>query len=254
MSGILQGKKIIVMGVANSRSIAWGCARQIMAQGGEVIYTYQNERMKKSLVRMDLPEDHLFECDAADDASIERAFSEIKARFGQAAGLVHAIAFAPKNELEGSILNSTRDGYLTAQSISSYSLIAVAKTAVSLDLLSRPASIVTLTFMGSTRAIVNYNTMGIAKAALESSVRYLARDLGTNGIRVNAISAGAMKTLAVTGIGDHKQLLEQSKNRTVDGVNVTLDELGNTCAFLTSDLATGLTGDVIYVDKGVHLS
>lgn len=254
MSGILEGKKILVMGVANSRSIAWGCASQIIAQGGEVIYTYQNDRLKKSMSKLNIPEENLFECDVATDESIDQAFDDIKARFGKIDGIVHAIAFAPKNELEGSILNATREGYITAQNISSYSLIAVAKAAHEKNLLNPEASIVTLTFMGSERAVTNYNTMGIAKAALESSVRYLARDLGQEGVRVNAISAGAMKTLAVTGIGDHKKLLNESKNRTVDGENVTLEELGNACAFLMSDLSTGLTGDIIFVDKGVHLS
>lgn len=254
MSGFLTGKKIVVMGVANQRSIAWGCAKQMSVQGAEVIYTYQNDRLKKGLEKLGLTEDKLIECDVASDESIEAAFSQIKSHFGQVDGIVHAIAFAPKGELEGSILNSTRDGYLTAQNVSSYSLLAVAKEAEKQDLLKNPAVIVTLTFMGSTRVVTNYNTMGIAKAALESSVRYLARDLGEQGVRVNAISAGAMKTLAVTGIGGHKELLKEAQNRTVDGVNVTLEELGNACAFLVSDLSTGLTGDVIYVDKGVHLS
>lgn len=254
MSGFLTGKKIVVMGVANQRSIAWGCAKQMAAQGAEVIYTYQNDRLKKGLEKLGLTEEYLIECDVASDESIKAAFGQIKSSFGQVDGIVHAIAFAPKGELEGSILNSTRDGYLTAQNVSSYSLLAIAKEAEKQDLLKNPAAIVTLTFMGSTRAVTNYNTMGIAKAALESSVRYLARDLGEQGVRVNAISAGAMKTLAVTGIGGHKELLKEAQSRTVDGVNVTLEELGNACAFLVSDLSTGLTGDVIYVDKGVHLS
>lgn len=248
----------MVMGVANKRSIAWGCAEQIKAQGGEVVYSYQNDRLEKSLLKLGLAEEEMVECDVASDESIDAAFDQVKEKFGQIDGLVHAVAFAPKNELEGSILNSSREGYLTAQNISSYSLIAVAKAAQEKELLAPKASIVTLTFIGSERAITNYNTMGIAKAALESSVRYLARDLarelGKTGSRVNAISAGAMKTLAVTGIGGHKDLLEQSRSLTVDGVNVSLEELGNCCAFLLSDLSTGLTGDIIYVDKGVHLS
>ncbi|MGM9904838.1 enoyl-ACP reductase FabI [Lactobacillus sp.] len=254
MAGILAGKKFLVMGVANKRSIAWGCAEQIKAQGGEVVYSYQNDRLEKSLLKLGIAADKLVECDVASDESIDAAFDQVKEKFGQIDGLVHAVAFAPKNELEGSILNSSREGYLTAQNISSYSLIAVAKAAQEKELLAPKASIVTLTFIGSERAITNYNTMGIAKAALESSVRYLARDLGKTGSRVNAISAGAMKTLAVTGIGGHKELLEQSRSLTVDGVNVSLEELGNCCAFLLSDLSSGLTGDIIYVDKGVHLS
>ncbi len=244
----------MVMGVANKRSIAWGCAEQIKSQGGEVVCSYQNDRLEKSLLKLGLAEEEMVECDVASDESIDAAFDQVKEKFGQIDGLVHAVAFAPKNELVGSILNSSREGYLTAQNISSYSLIAVAKAAQEKELLAPKASIVTLTFIGSERAITNYNTMGIAKAALESSVRYLARDLGKTGSRVNAISAGAMKTLAVTGIAGNKDLLEQSRSLTVDGVSVSLEEVGNCCAFLLSDLSTGLTGDIIYVDKGVHLS
>ena len=251
MSGILTGKKILVMGVANNRSIAWGCAQTMEQQGAEVIYTYQNERLKKFIPKVVTDENRLIECDVANDESIANAFDLIKSRFGKIDGIVHAIAFAKKEELGGSILNSTRAGFSQALDVSAYSLLAVAKEGAAI--LNNPASIVTLTYMGSDRALPNYNTMGIAKAALESSVRYLARDLGEAGVRVNAISAGAMKTLAVSGIKGHADLLKISQSETVDGVNVTKEEVGNTCAFLMSDLATGLTGDVIFVDKGVHL-
>lgn len=251
MSGILTGKKILVMGVANNRSIAWGCAQAMEQQGAEVIYTYQNERLKKFISKVVTDENRLIECDVANDESIANAFDLIKSRFGKIDGIVHAIAFAKKEELGGSILNSTRAGFSQALDVSAYSLLAVAKEGAAI--LNNPASIVTLTYMGSDRALPNYNTMGIAKAALESSVRYLARDLGEAGVRINAISAGAMKTLAVSGIKGHADLLKISQSETVDGVNVTKEEVGNTCAFLMSDLATGLTGDVIFVDKGVHL-
>lgn len=251
MSGILAGKKILVMGVANNRSIAWGCAQMMEEQGAEIIYTYQNERLKKFISKLVTDQERLIECDVSSDDSIENAFDQVKEKFGQIDGIVHAIAYAKKEELGGSILNSTRAGFAQALDVSSYSLMAVAKAGV--KLLKNPASIVTLTYMGSSRALPNYNTMGIAKAALESSMRYLARDLGENGVRVNAISAGAMKTLAVSGIKGHADLLKISQSETVDGVNVTKEEVGNTCAFLMSDLASGVTGDVIYVDKGVHL-
>lgn len=253
MEGILANKKILVMGVANKRSIAWGCAQEMTKQGATVIYTYQNERMKKSVQRLVDDDNRLIECDVASDDSINQAFTTIKDRFGQVDGLVHAIAYAKKEELAGSILDTTRDGYALAQDISAYSLIAVTKAAHQLDLLKQPASIVTLTYFGSERAIPNYNVMGVAKAALEANVRYLARDMGPFGVRVNAISAGAMKTLAVTGIHGHSDLLKLSKSRTVDNQSVTLPEIGGTCAFLMSDLSTGVVGDVIYVDKGVHL-
>ncbi|WP_283583230.1 enoyl-ACP reductase FabI [Limosilactobacillus difficilis] len=253
MEGILADKKILVMGVANKRSIAWGCAQEMAKQGATIIYTYQNERMKKSVARLAEDDQRLIECDVASDESINRAFTTIKERFGQLDGLVHAIAYARKEELAGSILDTTRDGYALAQDVSAYSLLAVAKAAHQLDLLKRPASIVTLTYFGSERAIPSYNVMGVAKAALEANVRYLARDMGEFGVRVNAISAGAMKTLAVTGISGHADLLKMSKSRTVDDQSVTLPEIGGTCAFLMSDLSTGVVGDVIYVDKGVHL-
>ncbi|MEO5289621.1 enoyl-ACP reductase FabI [Limosilactobacillus sp. WILCCON 0053] len=253
MEGILSNKQIVVMGVANKRSIAWGCAQAMEKQGATVIYTYQNERMKKSVSRLVGDEKRLVECDVADDDSIQKAFTAIKQRFGKVDGLVHAIAYAKKEELSGSILNVSREGYALAQNVSAYSLIAVAKAAHDLDLLNDPASIATLTYFGSERAIPNYNVMGIAKAALEASVRYLARDMGSLGVRVNAISAGAMKTLAVTGIDNHSDLLKMSQERTTDGQSVTLEEIGGTCAFLMSDLSKGIAGDVIYVDKGVHL-
>ena len=253
MEGILSNKQIVVMGVANKRSIAWGCAQAMEKQGATVIYTYQNERMKKSVSRLVGDEKRLVECDVANDDSIQTAFMAIKQRFGKVDGLVHAIAYAKKEELSGSILNVSREGYALAQNISAYSLIAVAKAAHELDLLNDPASIATLTYFGSERAIPNYNVMGIAKAALEASVRYLARDMGSLGVRVNAISAGAMKTLAVTGIDNHSDLLKMSQERTTDGQSVTLEEIGGTCAFLMSDLSKGIAGDVIYVDKGVHL-
>lgn len=253
MEGILSNKQIVVMGVANKRSIAWGCAQAMEKQGATVIYTYQNERMKKSVSRLVGDEKRLVECDVANDDSIQTAFTAIKQRFGKVDGLVHAIAYAKKEELSGSILNISREGYALAQNVSAYSLIAVAKAAHELDLLNDPASIATLTYFGSERAIPNYNVMGIAKAALEASVRYLARDMGSLGVRVNAISAGAMKTLAVTGIDNHSDLLKMSQERTTDGQSVTLEEIGGTCAFLMSDLSKGIAGDVIYVDKGVHL-
>lgn len=249
--GLLSGKKILVMGVANKRSIAWGCAQVMEEQGAEIIYTYQNERMKRGVSRLVEDDNRLVECDAANDESIQRAFKTVKERFGKVDGIVHAIAFAKKEELEGSILNTSRAGFALAHDVSAYSLIAVAKYGK--DILNNPASIVTLTYFGSERAIPSYNVMGIAKASLEASMRYLARDMGEYGVRVNAISAGAVRTLAVTGIHGHSDLLKISEERTVDGQSVTTKEIGGVCAFLMSDLSTGVVGDVIYADKGVHL-
>ena len=213
----LQNKNVVVMGVANKKSIAWGCAKALKDQGANVIYTYQNERMKKQVVKL------------ADEN-----------------------AFAKKEELSGNVSDITRDGFLLAQDISSYSLLAV--THYAKPLLNPGSGIVTLTYLGSERAIPNYNMMGIAKASLETAVKYLAFELAADKIRVNGISAGAIKTLAVTGVKDYDQLISISNERTPDKTGVTIEEVGNTCAFLVSELASGVVGDIIYVDKGVHLT
>ena len=251
MGDLLTGKKILVMGAANKRSIAWGCAQMMMEQGAQLIFTYQKERLKNSLHKLVADENALIECDVASNESLQTAFATIKDRFGKVDGIVHAIAFAPKDALGGDIMNASRQDFAIAQDISAYSLLAVAKYGQAI--LNNPASIVTLTYFGSERAVPNYNVMGVAKASLEAAVRYLARDMAKYGVRVNAISAGAVKTLAVTGIKGHSELLEMSEERTVDGQSVTTREIGGTCAFLMSDLATGVVGDTIYVDKGVHL-
>lgn len=248
----LTGKKVVVMGVANKRSIAWGCAQALRQQGAEVIYTYQNERMKKTLQRLLDENEYTVECDVSSDESIAKAFAEIKDYAGEIHGLVHAIAYANKEDLSGDILNITREGYALAQDISSYSLIAATKYAK--PILAENAGIVTLTYLGSNRAVPNYNMMGIAKAALESAVRYLAAELSPKKIRVNAISAGAIKTLAVTGVKDYQQLIQLSEDRTPDHIGVTIEEVGHACAFLVGPLSSGIIGETIYVDKGVHLS
>ncbi|WNW17105.1 enoyl-ACP reductase FabI [Lactiplantibacillus plantarum] len=252
MDGILSGKTIVVMGVANQRSIAWGCTEALIAQGAQVILTYQSDRLKQSLQRFVAPDVPLIACDVADDDNVERAFASIKQQYGAIDGIIHAIAYADKATLEGDFVNTTKAGYDLAQNISAYSLIAVARAAR--PMLKPGASLVTLTYFGSERAVPNYNMMGVAKAALEANVRYLARDLGPQQVRVNAISAGAVKTLAVTGIHEHQQLLKLSRSMTVDGEPVKTREIGNVAAFLLSNLSTGMTGDVVYVDKGVHLS
>jgi len=248
----LTGKKVVVMGVANKRSIAWGCAQALKSQGAEVIYTYQNDRMKKPLERLLESDEFVVECDVANDESIAAAFETIKEYAGEIHGVVHAVAYANKEDLSGDILNISRDGYALAQDISSYSLIAVTKYAK--PILAENAGVVTLSYLGAERAVPNYNMMGIAKAALESSVRYLAAELSPQKIRVNAISAGAIKTLAVTGVKDYQKLIQLSEDRTPDHIGVTIEEVGNTCAFLISPLSSGIIGEVIFVDKGVHLS
>ena len=251
MSGILENKKIVIMGVANKRSIAWGCAKVMAEQGAELIYTYNRDRTLKSIKKLVDDDNRLIQCDASDEASIQTAFNTILDRFGKVDGIVHSIAFANQEDLGGEIMDVTEEGYNLAQDVSAYSLIAVARNGR--KILNDPASIVAMSYFGAERAIPNYNVMGVAKAALEANVRYLARDMGKYGVRVNAISAGAIKTLAVTGVQGHKDLLRMSQERTVDGKDATQEEVGGTCAFLMSDLSTGVVGDVMYVDKGVHL-
>ena len=248
----LDGKKIVVMGVANNKSIAWGCAKAMKEQGATLIYTYQNERMAKQLEKLADENDLLIECDVSSDASLEAAFAEIGEKVGKIDGLVHAIAYSKREELSGNISDVSRDGYALAQDVSAYSLLAVARVAK--PLFNKGAGMVTLTYMGSERAIPNYNVMGIAKASLEASVRYLAVEFGKIGVHVNAISAGAIKTLAVSGVDGYKDLIKESDSRTADGEGVTTNEVGQMAAFLVSPLATGVVGDVIYVDKGVHLT
>lgn len=249
--GILDNKKIIIMGVANKSSLAFGCMQAILKQGGQVILTYQNERMKRSLDRFVDDSVLKVECDVSTPENIQIAFKQIVDEVGKVDGIVHAIAYAEKSDLANKLTDSTLESFTTAQNISVYSFIATAKYGY--DIITKGGSIVTLSYMGSERAIPNYNIMGVAKAGLESAVRYLARDLSENNIRVNAISAGAIKTLAVTGVKNHNNLIQMSDERTVDGVGVTIEEVGNTAAFLLSPFASGVVGDIIYVDKGTHL-
>ncbi|GAX00610.1 enoyl-ACP reductase FabI [Secundilactobacillus silagei] len=251
MSGILTGKKIVIMGVANKRSLAYGCFQALAEQGAEIILTYQNARMLKSLNRFVDADVTKVECDVGDPENVKTAFETIHAQVGSIDGIVHAIAYADPEDLQGETTDASLASFNKAQSISVYSLIAVAK--YGRQIMNDGGSIVTLTYMGSERAIPNYNVMGIAKAGLEASVRYLARDLASQDIRVNAISAGAVKTLAVTGVKDYSKLIDLSNERAVNGVGVTIQEVGNTAAFLMSDLSTGIVGDTIYVDKGTHL-
>lgn len=252
MNTLLHGKRIVLMGVVNKSSIAWGCALALQKCGAEIIYTYQNERVKKQLDKLLAPTDLTVECDVATDENIARAFATIQDRYGKIDGVVHSIAFAPKEALEGEITEAPRDSFKVAHEISSFSLIAVAREAR--KIMNPEGSIVTLTYIGSSRAVNNYNIMGLAKASLEAAVRYLAVDLAQQDIRVNAVSSGAIKTLASSGIKGFRDLLDEAVERTPSGKQVTTEEVGNTVAFLMSPLSTGITGDLIYVDKGTHLS
>lgn len=251
----LKGRNIVVMGVANKRSIAWGIARSLHNAGARLIFTYAGERLEKSV--RDLAEtlegnDSLvLPCDITSDEEIKTCFETIKEQVGVIHGIAHCIAFANKEELQGEYLNTTRDGFLLSQNISSYSLTAVAKEAR--GLLTEGGSIVTLTYLGGERVLPNYNVMGVAKASLEASVRYLASDLGKDGIRVNSISAGPIRTLSAKGISDFNSILKDIEERSPLRRTTTPEEVGDTALFLFSDLSRGMTGENLHVDSGYHI-
>ncbi|MEK4381513.1 enoyl-ACP reductase FabI [Aeribacillus sp. FSL K6-2848] len=251
----LEGRNIVVMGVANKRSIAWGIARSLHEAGARLIFTYVGERMEKSvreLVDSLGREDYLvLPCDVTKDEEIEQCFEKIKNEVGVIHGIAHCIAFANKEELSGEYLNTTRDGFLLAHNISSYSLTAVAKTAR--PLMTEGGSIVTLTYLGGERVVQNYNVMGVAKASLDASVKYLANDLGKENIRVNAISAGPIRTLSAKGISDFNSILKEIEERAPLRRTTTQEEVGDTALFLFSDLSRGITGETIHVDSGFHI-
>ncbi|WP_134700224.1 enoyl-ACP reductase FabI [Ammoniphilus sp. YIM 78166] len=255
MNQLLAGKNYIIMGVANKRSIAWGIAQSLHQAGANLIFTYQGERLKKSveeLVDSLKPERKiLISCDVTNDADIEQAFQQIKQEVGVVHGLAHCIAFAKTEELEGEFVNTSREGYALAQDISAFSLVAVSKAVK--DLMTEGGSIVTLTYLGGERVIQNYNVMGVAKAALDASVMYLAADLGKYNIRVNAISAGPIRTLAAKGIGNFNQILNMIEEKAPMRRTIDQTEVGDTALFLMSHLSRGVTGEVIHVDAGYHI-
>lgn len=251
----LKGKTFVVMGVANKRSIAWGIARSLHNAGARLIFTYAGERLEKSV--RDLVEtlegnDSLvLPCDVTNDEEIAACFATIKEQVGKIDGIAHCIAFANKEELQGEYMNTTREGFLLAHNISSYSLTAVAKVAK--ELMSEGGSIVTLTYLGGERVVTNYNVMGVAKASLEASVKYLANDLGKYGIRVNAISAGPIRTLSAKGVSDFNSILKEIEERAPLRRTTTQEEVGDTALFLFSNLSRGITGETIHVDSGYHI-
>lgn len=255
MSNIMQNKVIVVMGVANERSIAWGVAKSLHGQGAKLIFTYRKERSLGKLQKLLL--DHQMEalqtvsCDVLDDESVIAAFKEIEATTGTIHGLVHSVAFADKDELQGEYLDTTREGYLIAQNASSYSLVAVAREAK--RLMTDGGSIVTQTYIGAERVVKNYNVMGVAKAALEASVKYLAEDLGKHGIRVNAVSAGPIRTLAAKGVSGFNDIMSTIEERAPLRRNIDQDEVGDATMFLLSNLARGITGETLHVDAGYHI-
>jgi enoyl-[acyl-carrier protein] reductase I len=253
--GFLSGKRGIVFGVANKSSIAWGIAKAMAEQGAELALTYQNEAFLKRVQPLaeELGADLVLPCDVTDDEQVDNVFAELEKQWGGLDMLVHSLAFAPKEELRGEYCESTtRDGFLTAHEISAWSLTRLAQGAHPLMKNREDASILALTYLGAERVVPHYNVMGVAKASLEASMRYLAASLGPDGIRVNAVSAGPIKTLAASGIGDMRTILQHNEERAPLRKNVTTEEVGNTAAFLASPLASGISGEVVHVDGGYH--
>ena len=253
MSFSLEGRVAVVFGVANKRSIAWSIAQGLHEAGAKLAITYQNERLEqeaKDLI-LSLPGAEGFMCDVSRDEDIARTFSQLKERFGKIDILVHSIAYAPGEELRGEFANTSREGFRLALDISVYSLIALSRAAA--PLMEAGGSIITMTYYGAEKVVPHYNVMGVAKAALECTVRYLAHDLGVKKIRVNAISAGPIKTLAARGISGLGEMLKSHAERSPLRRNVEVNEVGKTSVFLAADASSGVTGEVIYVDCGYNI-
>ncbi|MBK3774903.1 enoyl-ACP reductase FabI [Azospirillum sp. YIM DDC1] len=249
---LMDGKRGLIMGVANDRSIAWGIASTLAQHGAELAFTYQGDALLKRVKPLadQVKAPLLLPCDVTDEASVDATFAAIEKEWGKLDFLVHAIAFSDKNELDGLYLDTTRANFLRTMDISCYSFTAVAQRAV--PLMKDGGSLLTLSYYGAERVMPHYNVMGVAKAALEASVRYLAVDLGGRDIRVNAISAGPIKTLAASGIGDFRYILKWNELNAPLKRNVTIGEVGGAGLFLLSDLGTGVTGEVMHVDSGYH--
>lgn len=252
--GFLAGKKVLIFGLISNRSIAYGIAKAFHAQGAELAFTYQNEKFKDRVAGMaaEFNSNMIFPCDVASDDEINSVFTNLQQKWEKIDCLIHSLAFAPADQIAGDYIdNATREGFQIAHDISAYSLVAISKAALPM-MLETNGSILTLSYYGAEKAVPNYNVMGIAKASLEASVRYLASSLGSRGIRVNAISAGPIKTLAAAGIKDFRKLQNSYAEVTPLKRNITADEVGNAAAFLCSELASGITGEVVHVDAGYH--
>jgi enoyl-[acyl-carrier protein] reductase I len=253
--GFLAGKKALIVGIASNRSIAYGIAQAMHREGAELAFSYANDRLKPRVEKFaaEFDSDIVLPCDVSIDSEITGLFSQLGKHWGSLDIMVHSVAFAPREALDGDYLNNLdREGFRIAHDISSYSLAAMAKAGRSM-MQNTNGAIITMTYLGSERALPNYNVMGVAKASLEANVRYLAAALGPEGIRVNSISAGPLKTLASAGIGSFKKILDEVATNSPLRRNVTIDQVGNTAAFLCSDLASGITGENIYVDSGYNI-
>lgn len=253
--GFLADKKVLIVGVASPRSIAWGIAQAMKREGAELALTYQNEKLQGRIEKLasQCDTDITLPCDVSSDEQIEALFTHLDDYWDHVDIIVHSVAFAPRDQLQGDYLeNVTRDGFRIAHDISSYSFAALAKAGRTM-MHGRKGALLTLSYLGAERTIPNYNVMGVAKASLEANVRYMATALGPEGTRVNAISAGPIKTLAAAGIDNFNKFLTYSERNTPLKRNVTTEEVGNVAAFLCSDLASGITGEIVYVDGGYHI-
>ena len=253
MTGIMQGKKGLIMGLANDRSLAWGIAKSLGEQGAELAFSYQGDALEKRVrpLAQELGSDLLIDCDVSDMDALDKAFAELKSKWESLDFVVHAIGFSDKNELRGKFVDTTIDNFLMTMNISVYSFIAVAQRARAM--MKPGGSLLTLTYYGAEKVIPHYNVMGVAKAGLETSVKYLAMDLGPEGIRVNAISAGPIKTLAASGIGDFRYIMKWNEYNSPLRRNVTIEDVGGAGLYLLSDLASGVTGEIHHVDAGYNV-
>lgn len=250
---LMSGKRGLIMGVANKNSIAWGITKALADQGAEIAFTYQGEALKKRVEPLveSVGSDFMLECDVTNMESLDTVFEQLEQKWGKIDFIVHAIAFSDKDELTGGFINTSRENFLNTMDISCYSLTAVCKRAE--KIMNPGGSVLTLTYYGAERVMPHYNVMGVAKAALEASVRYLAVDMGKNGVRVNAISAGTIKTLAAVGIGQFRKILKWNEINAPLGRTVTTDDVGGSALYLLSDLGSGVTGEIHHVDAGYNI-
>ena len=254
--GFLSGKRALIVGLASNRSIAWGIAKAMQRQGAELAFTYQNDKLHDRVAKMagECGTEITVPCDVSNDEEIDAVFDHLDNYWDHLDIIVHSVAFAPRTELEGDYLeNVSRDGFRVAHEISSYSFSALAKAGCRI-MEGRDGALLTMSYYGAEKAMPNYNVMGLAKASLEANVRYMAQSLGPDGIRVNAISAGPIKTLAAAGISNFRKMLDLMERTAPLRRNITIEEVGNTAAFLCSDLASGITGEVTYVDAGYNIT